>query len=92
MPRSRHIELAGAAVKHRHSRHVKSSDCDRDAVAAARPDDIEGARILVRLDGNECKRPKIAVTAKPLDQSIASRSIATSGPRTWRSAQSAAMT
>jgi hypothetical protein len=47
---------------------VKSSDCDRDAGGAARPGDIEGARILVRPEANECKRLKIAVTAKPLDQ------------------------
>src|SRR5215831_16518187 len=63
------VEIDGAAVKHRHTAgHVKSSDCDRDASSAERACYIEGARILVRLDANECKQPKIAVTAKPLDQ------------------------
>src|SRR5262252_3079041 len=63
------IKPDGAAVKHRHTAgHVKSSDCDRDASSAERACYIEGARILVRLDANECKQPKIAVTAKPLDQ------------------------
>jgi hypothetical protein len=61
----------------------------------------EGARILVRLDANEGKQPKIAVTAKPGEQFRhvnagmrlvnCLKSIATFCPRTWRSAQSAAM-
>jgi hypothetical protein len=47
---------------------VKSSDCDLDTGGAERAGDIEGTRILVRLDANECKQPKIAVTAKLLEQ------------------------
>jgi hypothetical protein len=46
---------------------VKSAHCDRDAGGAERASDIEGARILVRLDANEGNQTKIAVTAKPLD-------------------------
>jgi hypothetical protein len=48
--------------------HVKSSDCNRDAGRAERAGDTEGVRLLVRLDANERKQPKIAVTAKPLEQ------------------------
>src|SRR5579883_3075703 len=63
------IEIDGAAVKHRHTAgHVKSSDCDWDAGGAERAGDIEGARILVRLDANEREQPKIAMAVKPLEQ------------------------
>jgi hypothetical protein len=44
---------------------VKSAHCDRDADSAERASDIEGARILVRLDANKGNQTKIAVTAKP---------------------------
>ncbi len=81
--------------------HVKSSDCDRDASGAERAGDIEGARILVRLDANERKQPKIAVSTKPLEQfgHVNARMRLVNcldndrdvPPRTWRSAQSAAM-
>jgi hypothetical protein len=63
------IEIDGVAIKHRQTAGpVESSDYNRDASGAERAGDIEGARILVRLDADERKQPKTAVTAKMLEQ------------------------
>jgi hypothetical protein len=62
------IELDSAAVKHWHSRTREILRLRPGRRRCGVAGDIEGARILVRPEANERKRPKIAVTAKPLDQ------------------------
>jgi hypothetical protein len=80
---------------------VEAADRDLNSGSPERPRNVEGARILVRLDADERNQAKTIVTRKRamsagtsmrvLVSSITSISMSTSGPRTRRSAQSAAM-
>ena len=80
---------------------MKAADGDGDSGLAERARDIQRARILVRLHADERDEAEIVVATKAresagtstrvLVSSIASMSIATSGPSTCRSALSAAM-
>ena len=58
------------AVEHRQAaRDVKAAHGDRHAGVAERPGDVEGARILVRLDADQRHQAEIAVVARSVASS-----------------------
>ena len=63
------VEIDRAPVQHRQAaRDVEAAHGDRDAGLAERPRDVEGARILVRLDADQRDKPEIAVPPKAGEQ------------------------